>query len=260
VLRIVIKSFSASCRKKIRLRIFRNRAPAFTLVELLVVVSIIGLLAALAVPVTQKAIAAGKTGKASSNLKQIGTLINTYASENGNRLPRLKEQSIGDSPENYRFFQNYLRLNAGIAYNADEWKKKKDHSYWLPDIFYDPTIKKELNHQWGSFGANNAFMLEAGDRFPDGTPLAAINPLSGKVLVASAKPPSKGLSKKEWYFEGKQFVIRGTNSSYNQPDPRFGGKALCLFADGHVEALEIGKMDSSERERYFIQDMSWNQY
>ncbi|NBS79917.1 prepilin-type N-terminal cleavage/methylation domain-containing protein, partial [bacterium] len=45
---------------------------SFTLVELLVVVAIIGLLAGLLIPVTQKAIASGKTGKATGNLRQIG--------------------------------------------------------------------------------------------------------------------------------------------------------------------------------------------
>jgi len=66
-----------------------RRPNSFTLVELLVVVSIIGLLAALAIPVTQKAIATGKTGKATGNLRQIGILINSYAPENNNCLPVL---------------------------------------------------------------------------------------------------------------------------------------------------------------------------
>ena len=53
------------------------------------VVAILGLLAGLLIPVTQKAIAAGKKGKATGNLRQIGSLLNSYAAENSNCLPIL---------------------------------------------------------------------------------------------------------------------------------------------------------------------------
>ncbi len=38
------------------------------------------------------------------------------------------------------------------------------------------------------------------------------------------------------------------------PDPRNGGKAAALFADGHVENLDVKNMDQVQRRRYFILD------
>jgi len=70
-------------------RLFGQGDPSFTLVELLVVVAILGLLAGLLIPATQKAIVAGKKGKATGNLRQIGSLLNSYAAENSNCLPIL---------------------------------------------------------------------------------------------------------------------------------------------------------------------------
>jgi prepilin-type N-terminal cleavage/methylation domain-containing protein/prepilin-type processing-associated H-X9-DG protein len=66
---------------------------AFTLVELLVVISIIGLLAGLAVPAINGALKKAKSGACMANLRQIGLALITYAtdSESG-KFP----ESVGD--------------------------------------------------------------------------------------------------------------------------------------------------------------------
>ena len=67
----------------------KNRASyiAFTLVELLVVISIIGLLAGLAVPAISNALKSSKAGACLSNLHQIGLATMAYTAENSFKLP-----------------------------------------------------------------------------------------------------------------------------------------------------------------------------
>ena len=55
---------------------------AFTLVELLVVISIIGLLAGLAVPAINGGLKSSKAGACLSNLHQIGVATMAYAADN----------------------------------------------------------------------------------------------------------------------------------------------------------------------------------
>ena len=121
-------------------RLHRQGVPSFTLVELLVVVAILGLLAGLLIPAITKAIASGKTGKATGNLRQIGILINSYVSENNNCLPILIDwTNLGnnwDGANPYRFWQNLVRIQAGLATN------NSPEGMCLPDIFYDPAAKK----------------------------------------------------------------------------------------------------------------------
>ena len=59
----------------------------FTLVEILVVIAIVGLLAALLLPVFNNARESARTTSCASNLKQIGTAISLYVNDNSQRYP-----------------------------------------------------------------------------------------------------------------------------------------------------------------------------
>jgi len=60
---------------------------AFTLVELLVVLAIIGILAALLLPTLGRAKRAAQTTACISNLRQLGIALTLYVQENEDRLP-----------------------------------------------------------------------------------------------------------------------------------------------------------------------------
>lgn len=68
-----------------RKRIYRTRG--FTLIEVLIVVGIIGLLTAIAVPVISRARAASKRVTCISNLHQIAAAFHVFADRNGGYLP-----------------------------------------------------------------------------------------------------------------------------------------------------------------------------
>lgn len=63
---------------------------AFTLIELLTVVAIIGVLAAIIIPVTGRVRNQAKAVKCVSNYRQIGQALHLYLAENKNVLPRIQ--------------------------------------------------------------------------------------------------------------------------------------------------------------------------
>src|SRR5437667_8169969 len=62
-------------------------ARAFTLIELIVVVAIIGILAAMLLRALSRSKAQAYEAKCINNLKQLGTAIQMYADDHGDRLP-----------------------------------------------------------------------------------------------------------------------------------------------------------------------------
>ncbi len=76
----------------------RRRCPAFTLVELLVAVSIIGLLCMLSLAAVQRAREAARGVSCANNLKQIALAVQNYASEFGRFPPIDCETKLGNGP------------------------------------------------------------------------------------------------------------------------------------------------------------------
>lgn len=64
------------------LRPFRNRLPAFTLIELLIVVAIIAILAAIAVPNFLEAQVRAKVSRARADMRTLAMVLETYAVDN----------------------------------------------------------------------------------------------------------------------------------------------------------------------------------
>jgi prepilin-type N-terminal cleavage/methylation domain-containing protein/prepilin-type processing-associated H-X9-DG protein len=65
-------------------------SPAFTLVEMIVVVAVIGILFAFAVPYAWKTIEVGRAASCTSQLRQIGGGLNLYLADHEQTLPTLR--------------------------------------------------------------------------------------------------------------------------------------------------------------------------
>jgi prepilin-type N-terminal cleavage/methylation domain-containing protein/prepilin-type processing-associated H-X9-DG protein len=74
-----------------------NRCAGFTLVELLVVISIIMLLAALVVPVIKRAQNSSMKAASASNLRQIGVAMMSYTAEHGRFPPPRSNPNVANS-------------------------------------------------------------------------------------------------------------------------------------------------------------------
>ena len=84
-----------------------SRKAAFTLVEIMIVVAIIGLLAAIAIPNFIRARATSQCNACINNLRQIDAGINEWALENG--------QSNGATVTSPQTVSGYIKLNSASS-------------------------------------------------------------------------------------------------------------------------------------------------
>ena len=86
---------------------FKPADRGFTLVEVIVVVAILGIIAAIAIPMYQNYIASSKQGAAQTSLEQFGVLLESYRAERGSYPSdgtyRYTEDNVGGvTTDNFR--------------------------------------------------------------------------------------------------------------------------------------------------------------
>jgi prepilin-type processing-associated H-X9-DG protein len=104
----------------------------------------------------------------------------------------------------------------------------------------------------GAFGVNTTIIPGVWSEAERPTFLNGISRSSQKVIMGSMNSKT-GSKSGGWSFSGEDFVNQGTDAP-DYLDPRHGGKAACLFADGHVEKMDVKNMDQANRRRHFTLD------
>jgi prepilin-type processing-associated H-X9-DG protein/prepilin-type N-terminal cleavage/methylation domain-containing protein len=217
---------------------------AFTLVELLVVISIIGLLAGLAVPAINGGLKSAKAGACLSNLHQIGVATMAYAADNSFKLP-----NAGSGTSDMWATQLATFISTGT-------KSKKS-------IFVCPGSEKTVQEATGSdvavtYGVHNGLM-------PKGGTASNISSVvrSTEVILAGdvcQNPGNKGWSPfciEQPSIISSQSGGRGGSTDLNSPisfgtdsdngnNPwlryRHSGKVNVVMCDGHAEAIKKGSV------------------
>jgi prepilin-type processing-associated H-X9-DG protein/prepilin-type N-terminal cleavage/methylation domain-containing protein len=217
---------------------------AFTLVELLVVISIIGLLAGLAVPAINGGLKSAKAGACLSNLHQIGVATMAYAADNSFKLP-----NAGSGTSDMWATQLATFISTGT-------KSKKS-------IFVCPGSEKTVQEATGTdvavtYGVHNGLM-------PKGGTASNISSVvrSTEVILAGdvcQNPGNKGWSPfciEQPSIISSQSGGRGGSTDLNSPisfgtdsdngnNPwlryRHSGKVNVVMCDGHAEAIKKGSV------------------
>src|SRR3974390_2768913 len=107
-----------------------RRAGAFTLVEMLTVIAIIGILAALLLPALSEGKARAKRIWCGSNLEQVGLAFHIFANDHHDRFPMGVPMSDGGAQE---FVQNGYLVNGEVYFSFR-------HFQVLPNPLFAPQI------------------------------------------------------------------------------------------------------------------------
>jgi len=215
---------------------------AFTLIELLTVIAVIAILAAILIPLTGKIRTQANMAKSVSNLRQMGNGILLFAQDNNNVLvpPGYREDLAKNHPVGKNLIVNgswYAHLNPYVdqRVSGTDWEGSSD-VFDLPGFEVDPS-KKWLR----GYGMNQ--WIRSGDTYfnTDGDKPLRMNQITfpGETILISIRKNSSFGPVAPWEYS--KYVGLGENG------PTFyGGKGTYLFAD-----LSARSLTPEEVEPYF---------
>lgn len=192
----------------------RKQSSAFTLVEVLVVVTILAVLLALSFPALSTAFSKSGTTVASNKLKQLAMAANSYANDNNDFLPFPRHQTRADGVQvNVKWIDALAPyMNDAIGTGKNEFLTSPNADT-LPGSSRHFSLNKRIFHpNWGGRRA----------RVP--------NP-AGIILFAECN--RNGIEA----MDGGSKPVYSPNESASYRISNPGKVGLYAFVDGHVEAL-----------------------
>ena len=192
-----------------------NRKVAFTLIDLLVVIAIIAILAAILFPVFARARENARRSSCISNLKQVGIAMMQYTQDNDERyMVANHEDDNGD----------------GVA----------DYAWFLP---LQPYIKSEQVFKCPSLGSetttpnpNTDYILNG--FFAHGVSQAIFSQTAQQIMVAERKENLDVFDYHSWIRDGEEQFEFVDNISRNR---HFDGSNY-LFVDGHAKWMRYERV------------------
>lgn len=163
------KPVAAPLAMKLQRCVPARDALAFTLVELLIVIAIIAILAALLFPVLGKAKANAQRTTCLNNLEQINRAIQLYAGENRDFLPMIDDMTYnafggGSGTNLFLFFykplvMHYLGLQGSPSPDDKVFACPADKFFYLGPptaACYSVSLHDQLDSNYSSYGYNGS--------------------------------------------------------------------------------------------------------
>ena len=208
---------------------------AFTLVELLVVISIIALLLSILLPSLRRAREQAKMSLCMNNARQLNMGLNLYTQDNGNLLPHYHGANINDPSTRW--------MRVAAEYIALDMEKREGVIFCPSSPYY--TDKDDA--RFGNYGCNNQFINTPTDYYRMPNPhfnIIRIPRPSERIMILD----SGGYVSGEDYIRsphGGFWYVPGTRP---ERDPRSVGITPSLqkdFTQGrHGDKVVLGWADS----------------
>lgn len=213
----------------------RSRLAAFTLIELLTVIAVIGILAAILIPVTSRVRASAKQSKCGANLRTVHQGFNLYAADNKGFYPAARFHATQSNPA-------LGRRNSNSGSFGNHWEGELK-----PYVGVNLRTVASATSQVSSFAicpdgltGMNAHLVYKGSAW-----LSTGYSLDYQVRAVEIRQPPKTVlvGDSDDYHLGLWAAMQpDADGKYTSGDPvRHSGKANYLFADGHVEVLDLTK-------------------
>jgi prepilin-type N-terminal cleavage/methylation domain-containing protein len=204
---------------------------AFTLIELLTVIAIIGILAAIIIPTVGQVRAKARQANSLGNLKSIAQAVVLYANDNKGLAP------VRDHGFRSPFWHESLApyTAAGKAANGIDWA--------LAQVFVDPLVADGLHHGLSDYGANPYVITESH------LPRYSISRASAPSRLVSVCTAKEGANSSGCWYLNDQIGLGGFNRNDGVVADR-GGTVLLAMLDGSTKSLVRSEVEAQRRQLF----------
>jgi prepilin-type N-terminal cleavage/methylation domain-containing protein len=210
-----------------------NQKHAFTIVELLVVIAVIAILAAILLPVLSEAKARAQRTVCLNNLRQINLGIHVYADDHGDVLSLV---SSNMSPSVFTDYKNWMKSYVGLhgaSSPQDAIFACPADTFCLPDNIGGPP---QACHLLAAFNYSS-YVFNAGNIRKDYPFTNGFPGIAGRKLT-SVKNPAKTILVTEQptlcpYSWHQPKRLAGKEYQFND------ARNMVSFVDGHVNYIKI---------------------
>lgn len=205
----------------------RNRA--FTLVEMLVVIGVIGILAALIFPALSAAKNRAMRTTCLNNLKQINLGVHMYADDHGDVLTLVGTNTSPDVWTDYKnWMKSYVGLNGASSPQDTLFTCPADTYYYFEYALIPQGRHSQPQYNYSSYAFNAGNTRAVTGQFPGiaGRKLTSIKNPARTVLVTEFS----SLDPYSWHANQKESSGQAGAS---------GSRNMMSFVDGHVEYIKM---------------------
>jgi prepilin-type N-terminal cleavage/methylation domain len=222
----------------------RPRHSAFTLIELLTVIAIIGILAAIIIPVTGRVRESAKSARCLANLRQLGLATNLYAQDNKGYYPfgYIKATDV----RWHHLIHSYL----GVVTPTNTEKTRSTSVHLCPSERTELASASDQHRT--NYSANPQVMREKKDDSTQARKTSAVLRPSQVVIIADGTVASNGGS--DWGFynqtgwdnsnvaQAENVVPNEETEDHRRISWRHQNRTQVVFADGHAAAFAQGEL------------------